>query len=75
MHMMNAAVKNCLKCKMQTMLRKTLVLAGLLITVAGFAGGTETGKKDGPQKPPLKTIIIDPGHGGHDGGAEFVPAY
>ena len=55
---------------MQTMLRKTLVLAGLLITVAGFAGGTETGRKDGPQKPPLKTIIIDPGHGGHDGGAK-----
>lgn len=55
---------------MQTMLRKTLVLAGLLITVAGFAGGTETGKKEGPQKPPLKTIIIDPGHGGHDGGAK-----
>lgn len=50
------------------MLRKTLVLAGLLITVASFAGGTE--KKNGPQKPPLKTVIIDPGHGGHDGGAK-----
>lgn len=53
---------------MQTMLRKTLVLAGLLIAVAGFAGGTE--KNGGPQKPPLKTVIIDPGHGGHDGGAK-----
>ncbi|CAN5806108.1 hypothetical protein BH10BAC3_BH10BAC3_30670 [soil metagenome] len=25
--------------------------------------------KNAPQKPPLKTIIIDPGHGGLDGGA------
>src|SRR4051812_5124232 len=30
---------------------------------------TADDKKNPPQKPPLKTIIIDPGHGGHDGGA------
>lgn len=49
------------------MLRITWVLAGLLCAVVGFASG-----KDGQtpnQKPPLKTVIIDAGHGGHDGGA------
>lgn len=54
---------------MQKMLRKIGLLAGLLISVAGFAGNTGSEYKEGPQKPPLKTVIIDPGHGGQDGGA------
>ena len=35
--------------------------------VAVFSASADD--KNAPQKPPLKTIIIDPGHGGLDGGA------
>ena len=38
-----------------------------MFSVAVFTASADDKKT--PQKPPLKTIIIDPGHGGPDGGA------
>ncbi|HSC55308.1 MAG TPA: N-acetylmuramoyl-L-alanine amidase [Phnomibacter sp.] len=48
------------------MLRITLLFLGLGFFSVGWGRG-EGG--NGPQKAPLHTIIIDPGHGGRDGGA------
>jgi len=52
---------------MANMLRFSLLL--IFVTVVTLGWGREK-VKGNDQKPPLKNIIIDPGHGGHDGGAK-----
>ncbi len=63
-------MKNCLKYIMAKML-KTLVLL-LMLGVSAMASPREKGND---QKPPLKNVIIDPGHGGIDGGAHGVMSH
>ena len=58
-------VKICLKCNIVFM-TKELFLCFIFSTAVFFAGADD---RHLPQKPPLKTIVIDPGHGGVDGGA------
>lgn len=49
---------------MAKMLKTTVLLLLAMVTTLAF------GRKSGnDQKPPLKTVVIDAGHGGHDGGA------
>jgi len=45
---------------------KTKIISGLVFLLAGFSVMAPVFA----QKPPLQTIIIDPGHGGIDPGAE-----
>lgn len=59
-------VKNCIKCNTPYSMTKRLVISFIFfIAIAGITAV----KANPPQKPPLKTIVIDPGHGGIDGGA------
>jgi N-acetylmuramoyl-L-alanine amidase len=52
---------------MANMLRFSLLL--ILVSVVSLGWGREKGKGN-DQKPPLKNVILDPGHGGPDGGAK-----
>lgn len=58
------------------MLRKTLILTFVVFTVAGLFSFTEKPLVKKPeQKSPLKTIVIDAGHGGTDYGAAGKYSY
>ncbi len=52
---------------MANMLRFSMLF--VFVTLVALGWGREKIKGNN-QKPPLKNIIIDPGHGGHDGGAK-----
>ncbi len=58
-------MKICIKCNTVFMTKQLLIVFIFFIAVFDVAAED----KKTPQKPPLKTVIVDPGHGGPDGGA------
>lgn len=61
----NVLVKNSIKCKTAKMLKTNILLVFMLCALWAAAEGPGN-----DQKPPLKTVVIDAGHGGPDGGAK-----
>lgn len=58
-------MKNSIKCKTAKMLKTNILL---VLMLCGLWAAAEGPGND--QKPPLKTVVIDAGHGGPDGGAK-----